>query len=224
MNKNFAAAAVISILLTGCAANPQAAAPVSPMASATPAATASSATPVAAPTIAFPDVAGMSAVDATAKLTAAGVDFDYFLDGAKLTLPLAELAAYKVESTEPEYGYPLKKGERMVVFVAATPAEAPKAVGPAASLPAQFPGYPLIVRGSTLDYRVANWFQGKLVDDKVVALIPGIYTPYNPNVKNLLAYYEGGGAYGDSVMKKQYMPEAGGATWPGVLPGPEEPK
>ncbi|MFF2244271.1 PASTA domain-containing protein [Arthrobacter sp. NPDC058130] len=104
-----------------------------------------------------------------------------------------------------------------------TAAAKPKPTGLAATLPSKFPGYPLIVHGSKLDYRVASWFEGKLVDDQVVALIPGVYTPYNPHVKDLLAYYELGGD-GDSIMRKQYMPETGGAGWPGVLPGPEEPK
>ncbi|MBT2555620.1 PASTA domain-containing protein [Arthrobacter sp. ISL-5] len=113
--------------------------------------------------------------------------------------------------------------EKAAADAAAKAAAAPKVTGLAATLPKQFPGYPLIVHGSSLDYRVASWFEGKLVDDQVVALIPGVYTPYNPKVTDLLAYYEDGGD-GDSIMRKQYMPEAGGAGWSGVLPGPEEPK
>lgn len=70
---------------------------------------------------------------------------------------------------------------------------------------------------------MASWFEGKLVNDQVVALIPGVYTPYNPHVKDLLAYYEGGGD-GDEMMRNQYMPNTGGASWSGVLPGAEEPK
>ncbi|GAB5080383.1 hypothetical protein ARTHROSP310_35300 [Arthrobacter sp. AD-310] len=106
---------------------------------------------------------------------------------------------------------------------AAREAAKPKVTGLAATLPKQFPGYPLIVHGSSIDYRVANWFEGKLVNDQVVALIPGVYTPYNPNVPDLLSYYEDGGD-GDTAMRRQYMPNTGGASWPGVLPGPEEPK
>jgi hypothetical protein len=96
--------------------------------------------------------------------------------------------------------------------------------GYAASVPAKFPGYPLIVHAATLDYRVAAAFEGKTVNDQVVALAPGLYTAYNPNVPDLLAYYDHVGVYGDSAMKKSYMPETGGSLWAGVLPGPEEPK
>lgn len=105
-----------------------------------------------------------------------------------------------------------------------TPTPTPTATGYAASVPAKFPGYPLIVHGASLDYRVAASLEGKLVDDQVVALAPGLYTPYNPNVPDLLTYYHHVGVYGDSAIKKAYMPEVGGSMWSGVLPGPEEPK
>ena len=77
---------------------------------------------------------------------------------------------------------------------------------------------------SSLDYRIANWFDGKLIDGQVVALAPGLYAPYNPNVSDLGTYYESGGVAGDSAIKKAVLPNAGGATWPRVLPGPEEPQ
>ena len=89
---------------------------------------------------------------------------------------------------------------------------------------AQFPGYPLLVNVASLDYRVANWFDGKLVDGQVVALAPGLYAPFNPNVPQLNSYYESGGVAGDSAIKEAVLPNAGGATWSGVLPGAEEPK
>lgn len=89
---------------------------------------------------------------------------------------------------------------------------------------ALYPGYPLLVNVSSLDYRIANWFEGKLVDGQVVALAPGLYAPYNPNVPDLETYYESGGVAGDSAIKNAVLPNAGGATWSGVLPGPEEPQ
>lgn len=89
---------------------------------------------------------------------------------------------------------------------------------------AQFPGYPLLVNVASLDYRVVNWFDGKLVDGQVVALAPGLYAPYNPNVPQLNSYYESGGVAGDSAIKEAVLPNAGGATWSGVLPGAEEPQ
>lgn len=94
----------------------------------------------------------------------------------------------------------------------------------AEKIKAQFPGYPLIVNAGSLDYRVAAAFEGKTVDGQVVALAPGLYTSYNPHVTNLESYYESGGVYGDSAMKEAYMPNTGGATWPGIFAGPEEPK
>jgi hypothetical protein len=80
---------------------------------------------------------------------------------------------------------------------------------------ALFTGYPKIVKGSTIDYRVRNWYQGKLTDDQVVALAPGVYTPYNPNVPDLNEYLSGP-ADGDCAMKNHYFPDAGGACWNGV--------
>jgi hypothetical protein len=102
--------------------------------------------------------------------------------------------------------------------------ESAPALSLADEISAEFPGYPLLVNVQSLDYRVANWFEGKLVDGQVVALLPGVYAPYNPQVEDLSAYYESGGAYGDSIMKEAYLPNSGGATWSGVLPGAEEPQ
>lgn len=85
-----------------------------------------------------------------------------------------------------------------------------------------FPGYPLVVDVSTLDYRVASWFEGQLVDGQVVALAPGVYTPYNPAVPDLLSYLTGPND-GDCVVREQFFPNAGGACWSGVLPGAAEP-
>lgn len=41
----------------------------------------------------------------------------------------------------------------------------PSPTGYAATVPAKFPGYPLIVHNATLDYRIKSAFEGKLVDD-----------------------------------------------------------
>ncbi|MCC3289924.1 hypothetical protein [Arthrobacter sp. zg-Y1110] len=90
---------------------------------------------------------------------------------------------------------------------------------------AAFPGYPLIVNATSVDYRVAAWFDSKLVDGQVVALAPGLYAPYDPNVSDLSAYYVPGGVAGDRAMKATVFPNSGGAaSWSGVNPGPEEPQ
>ncbi|MHA7239565.1 hypothetical protein [Arthrobacter sp. TMS1-12-1] len=89
---------------------------------------------------------------------------------------------------------------------------------------AAYPGYPLIVNVASLDWRVANSLEGRLVDGQVVALAPGLYTPFNPNVPDLKSYYESGGVTGDSAMKNAVLPNSGGSTWSGVLPGAEEPQ
>jgi hypothetical protein len=82
----------------------------------------------------------------------------------------------------------------------------------------------LIVDVSTIDYRVANWYSGKLNNGKVVALVPGVYAPYNPNVPDLKQYYTAGSADGDTTMKDTYLPKLGGAGWSGVQPSSQEPK
>jgi hypothetical protein len=78
-----------------------------------------------------------------------------------------------------------------------------------------FSGYPKIVNVSTIDSRVRSWYQGKLVDNQVVALAPGIYAPYNPNVPDLNEYLSGP-VDGDCAAKQHYFPEASGACWSGV--------
>ncbi|MCC9204152.1 hypothetical protein [Arthrobacter sp. zg-Y769] len=90
---------------------------------------------------------------------------------------------------------------------------------------AAFPGYPLVVNAASVDYRVAAWFDGRLVDRLMVALAPGLYAPYDPNVPDLSAYYVPGGVAGDRAMKATVFPGSGGAaSWSGVNPGAEEPQ
>lgn len=85
-----------------------------------------------------------------------------------------------------------------------------------------FPGYPLIVDIGTIDSRVASWLSDKVVDGQVVALAPGVYAPFNPNVTDLLAYIDGP-SDGDCVMRDQFFPGTGGACWNGVQKGSAEP-
>lgn len=240
-------AAALIAGLTACEGGAPGAPPAAEVSSETPSATptpAHASRPV-------PNVAGKKFPEAYEILTAAGFyGYAYGTDGKKWTSTPDESVA--VASTKPAAGtvtdtedieihVGLTEAENAAAVKTKTDAakaaadaqvksdndaymaaNAPKPTGLAATLPKQFPGYPLIVHGSRLDYRVASWFEGKLVNDQVVALIPGVYTPYNPNVKDLLAYYEIGGD-GDSIMRQKYMPETGGAGWSGVLPGPEEP-
>jgi ABC-type Fe3+-hydroxamate transport system substrate-binding protein len=84
------------------------------------------------------------------------------------------------------------------------------------------PGYPLIVPVSTIDKRVASWFEGKLVDGQVVALAPGVYTPFNPVIPELTDYLDGPNE-GDCVVRGQFFPNSGGACWDGVQAGSAEP-
>lgn len=88
-----------------------------------------------------------------------------------------------------------------------------------------YPGYPLVVDAASLDYRVAAWYDGRLVDGRVVALAPGLYTPYDPSVPDLLAYYVPAGTAGDTARKLTVFPDSSrAATWSGVLPGTQEPQ
>ncbi len=84
-----------------------------------------------------------------------------------------------------------------------------------------FPGYPKIVPLASIDRRLQNWFKDKTVDLQVVALAPGVYTPYNPNVPDLTKYLDGP-SDGDCIMRKTYFPETGGACWDGVQAGTSE--
>ncbi|WP_104052407.1 MULTISPECIES: hypothetical protein [unclassified Arthrobacter] len=90
---------------------------------------------------------------------------------------------------------------------------------------AAYPGYPLIVDAASLDYRVAAWFSGRLIDGRVTALAPGLYAPYDPNVPDLSSYYTADRAVGDGVMKHIVFPGSGNAaTWSAVRPGSQEPR
>lgn len=89
---------------------------------------------------------------------------------------------------------------------------------------AAYPGYPMVVNASSVDYRVAAWFSGSLMDGRLVALAPGLYGPYNPDVPDLSLYYVSTAVAGDSAMKQAVFPGSGGtASWSGVRPGTEEP-
>ncbi len=85
-----------------------------------------------------------------------------------------------------------------------------------------FPGFPLIVDVDTVDSRVATSFAGELADGRVVALAPGVYTPYDPNVSNPLAYLNGP-SDGDCIMREQFFPNSAGSCWNGVHAGAAEP-
>jgi hypothetical protein len=84
------------------------------------------------------------------------------------------------------------------------------------------PGYPMIVLVDTIDERVASWFDGGLVNGQVVALAPGVYTPFNPVVPDLADYFDGPNS-GDCVVRGQFFPDNGGACWEGVQAGSAEP-
>lgn len=82
----------------------------------------------------------------------------------------------------------------------------------------------MVVNASSVDYRVAAWFSGSLMDGRLVALAPGLYGPYNPDVPDLSLYYVSTAVAGDSAMKQAVFPGSGGtASWSGVRPGTEEP-
>ncbi|MDQ0212558.1 PASTA domain-containing protein [Arthrobacter bambusae] len=228
MKNALAVIGLSSFLLTGCSA-------VSAATSSAPASSVSA----SASTRSVPGIVGDTPGQAENILNLSGIDYDYFQGGVSLTVGSGHYDSFVITSTEPAAGETLPAGGRLKINVspnrndpalAAAPSSSPTATpksaptGYAATVPAKFPGYPLIVHAATLDYRVKFAFEGKLVDDQVVALAPGLYTPYNPHVPDLASYYAHSGVYGDSAIKDAYMPDAGGATWDGVLPGPEEPK
>lgn len=218
LNKALGFIAMSALLLTGCSVGGSATS-----ASSGPAASASASTDAKY----VPDVTGQTPGQADNILGLAGVDYDYYQDGSLVTSGSAVYGRLVISSTEPKAGETVPAGTRVKINAVAkpqaVPTSKPSRTGYAATVPEKFPGYPLIVHSATLDYRIKSAFEGKLVDDQVVALAPGLYTPYNPRVTDLSSYYNTG-VYGDNAIKNAYMPEAGGSMWDGVLPGPEEPK
>ena len=85
-----------------------------------------------------------------------------------------------------------------------------------------FAGYPLIVDISTIDRRVASWIEDSVIGGQVVAVAPGVYVAYNPNIPDLLVYLDGPND-GDCLMRDTYFPSEGGACWSGVQKGSAEP-
>lgn len=85
-----------------------------------------------------------------------------------------------------------------------------------------FPGYPVIVDISTVDRRIQNWYEDDVVNGQLVALAPGVYTPFNPNVPDLAGYLSGPSS-GDCIMRNTYFPSSGGSCWDGVQQGSAEP-
>lgn len=84
-----------------------------------------------------------------------------------------------------------------------------------------FPFFPRLVDVGTIDYRVAASYEGRLVNGQVVALAPGVYTPFNPNVPDLVSYLTLPND-GDCAMRDAYFPNSGGSCWNGVQPGSAE--
>gem|GEM_PF-2734120 len=213
----------MTLLLAGCGAS-------QPATSSPTASSPESSASAAATAVVVPNIVGKTPGEAASSLALDGLKYEYYQDGTKIHP--ASSNQFVITSTEPKTGDPLPDGTTLKIHakakaaptLSAMPTPTSTATGYAASVPAKFPGYPLIVHSASLDYRVKFAFEGKLVDDQVVALAPGLYTPYNPRVTDLLSYYVHTGVYGDSAIKNAYMPETGGATWDGVLPGPEEPK
>lgn len=87
---------------------------------------------------------------------------------------------------------------------------------------AQFPGYPLVVDVSSLDYRVQSGFSSSGTT-RAVALVPGLYMAYNPAVTDLDFYIDNAVVSGDCTMMKAYFSQSGGECWDGVQAGSEEP-
>lgn len=85
----------------------------------------------------------------------------------------------------------------------------------------KFPGYPLIVPVSSLDFRVANAFQSVT---QVVALAPGVYTAYGPASSDPDVYLDQAPSVdGDCMMIKTFFSDRGSSCWNGVNRGSAEP-
>jgi hypothetical protein len=95
----------------------------------------------------------------------------------------------------------------------ATPTTAPPVTMPSGQL--VFPGYPKLVPIGSVDRRVASWYEGDAATGELVALAPGVYTPYNPNVPDLTFYLDLPNS-GDCAMRELHFPNSGGSCWSGV--------
>lgn len=85
-------------------------------------------------------------------------------------------------------------------------------------------GYPKKVSVSSIDERLATTYEGQLADGQLVALAPGVYTPFSPVDPDLTAYLSSDTpSDGDCTIKQKYFPATGGSCWSGVQPGGEEP-
>jgi hypothetical protein len=81
---------------------------------------------------------------------------------------------------------------------------------------APFAGFPKLVPVSTLDSRLAYTYRiGGKNPSTAVALAPGVYTVYNPNVPDLNGYFHGP-VDGDCAMIRTYFPQSGGTCWENV--------
>lgn len=78
-----------------------------------------------------------------------------------------------------------------------------------------FAGHPKLVSTSSIDNRVTSWYEGKLVNDQVVAFALGVYTPHNPNVPDLNDYLSGP-VDGDCAAIKKFFPGVGSTCQTGV--------
>lgn len=104
------------------------------------------------------------------------------------------------------------------------PTPTPKVSALVAQIKADYPGYPLIVSSASIDSRVASAYRNSLSEDRVVALAPGLYTPYNPIETDLNEYIDSAPVDGDCVAKHKLFDDRGGSCWDGVQVGDEEPK
>lgn len=86
-----------------------------------------------------------------------------------------------------------------------------------------FPGYPRIVSLGSINSKVAVWIQRESPATELVALAPGVYTPFNPSTPNLSSYYNDWAAlYGDCGVIHQFFSPMSYSCGPGILPGVEE--
>jgi hypothetical protein len=106
LKKSGAAIFLFALLLTGC--NSGEAATLSGSTSATSAQAA-------------PDIVGNTLGEAATALAISGVDYDYYQDGKKLSVGVAELKALIVASTEPRAGATIPAGSRLRINAAPKP-------------------------------------------------------------------------------------------------------
>ncbi|CAN5212635.1 hypothetical protein BH09ACT6_BH09ACT6_05830 [soil metagenome] len=147
----------------------------------------------------------------------------------RLVVPVVVLFAFTLVGCAgtPEPAVTVNVTNTVTATVTVTPkpvaSAAPRSSALVTQIKQDYPGYPLIVSVGSIDSRVASAYKDRLSNDRVVALAPGVYTPYNPIETDLDVYIDSAPVDGDCVAAHKLFSDRSGACWDGVQAGGGEP-